>query len=55
VIKGLGLPPGPPGVRGLLCLSRNTALGQIERKYELARAYLDSPPGQLIVTTAQAA
>jgi hypothetical protein len=42
-------------VRGLLCLSRNTALGQIERKYDLARAYLDSPPGQLIVRTAQAA
>jgi hypothetical protein len=30
-------------VRGLLCLSCNTALGQIERKYDLARAYLDSP------------
>jgi hypothetical protein len=42
-------------VRGLLCLSCNTALGQIERKYELARAYLDSPPGQLIARTAQAA
>jgi Recombination endonuclease VII len=27
-------------VRGLLCLSCNTALGHIERKYELARAYL---------------
>jgi hypothetical protein len=33
-------------VRGLLCLSCNTALGHIERKYDLARAYLDSPPGQ---------
>lgn len=30
-------------------------LGPIERKYELARAYLDSPPGQLIARTAQAA
>jgi hypothetical protein len=29
-------------VRGLLCLSCNTALGQIERKYELAKAYLAS-------------
>jgi len=28
-------------VRGLLCLSCNTALGIIERKAELARAYLD--------------
>jgi len=36
-------------VRGLLCLSCNTALGHIERKYDLARAYLDSPPGQLVV------
>jgi hypothetical protein len=27
-------------VRGLLCLSCNTALGHIERKYHLARAYL---------------
>jgi hypothetical protein len=36
-------------VRGLLCLSCNTALGHIERKYNLARAYLDSPPGQLVV------
>jgi hypothetical protein len=30
-------------IRGLLCLSCNTTLGLIERKYELARAYLDSP------------
>ncbi len=30
-------------VRGLLCLSCNTALGIIERKLEQARAYLDSP------------
>ena len=27
-------------VRGLLCTSCNTALGVIERKYEMARAYL---------------
>jgi hypothetical protein len=39
-------------VRGLLCLSCNTALGLIERKYELARAYLDSPPVQLAVVDA---
>lgn len=31
-------------VRGLLCLDCNTTLGHIERKYELARAYLDNPP-----------
>jgi hypothetical protein len=36
-------------VRGLLCLSCNTALGQIERKYDLARAYLDRPPGQVLI------
>jgi hypothetical protein len=28
----------------LLCLSRNTTLGLIERKYDLARAYLNRPP-----------
>jgi Recombination endonuclease VII len=39
-------------VRGLLCLSCDTALGLIERKYELARAYLDSPPAQLVVADA---
>lgn len=32
-------------VRGLLCLTCNTALGHIERKSELARAYLANPPG----------
>ncbi len=42
-------------VHGLLCLSCNTALGVIERKYDLARAYLDSPPGQLVVRVEQAA
>jgi len=31
-------------IRGLLCLSCNTALGHIERKYALARAYIDNPP-----------
>lgn len=31
-------------IRGLLCLSCNAALGRIERKYALARAYLDHPP-----------
>jgi len=39
-------------VRGLLCLSCNTSLGLVERKYELARAYLDSPPAQLVVADA---
>ena len=42
-------------VRGLLCLTCNTALGHIERKYDLARAYLDSPPGQLLVMRQQVA
>jgi hypothetical protein len=32
-------------VRGLLCVSCNTALGIIERKYAMARAYLDSRAG----------
>jgi hypothetical protein len=31
-------------VRGLLCLSCNTALGHTERKYELARIHLASSP-----------
>jgi hypothetical protein len=31
-------------IRGLLCLSCNTALGHIERKYAMARAYLVSRP-----------
>jgi hypothetical protein len=31
-------------IRGLLCHTRNIALGYIERRYALARAYLDSPP-----------
>jgi hypothetical protein len=35
-------------VRGLLCLSCNTALGYIERKIGLARAYLAAPPGSLL-------
>ena len=39
--------PGP--VKRLCC---NTAFGLLERKYELARAYLDSPPGQLAVVAA---
>jgi hypothetical protein len=42
-------------VRGLLDLSCNTALGHIERKYDLARAYLDNPPSRLIVRVEQAA
>ena len=38
-----------------MCLGCNTALGHIERKYDLARAYLDSPPGQLLAMRQQAA
>ena len=33
-------------VHGLLELGCNVSLGHIERKYELARSYLASPPGQ---------
>jgi hypothetical protein len=32
-------------IRGLLCLSCNTALGHIERKLKLAQAYLDTRAG----------
>jgi hypothetical protein len=42
-------------VRGLLDLSCNTALGHIERRYDLARAYLDNPPGRLVMRTRRAA
>ena len=35
-------------VRGLLCHTCNIALGYIERRYEMARAYLDSPPVWLL-------
>jgi hypothetical protein len=42
-------------VRGLLCLGCNTALGHIERKYDMARAYLDSPPWQLVLRSEHAA
>jgi Recombination endonuclease VII len=31
-------------VRGLLCHTCNIALGYIEHRYAMARAYLDSPP-----------
>jgi hypothetical protein len=40
-------------IRGLLCLSCNTALGHIERKYQLARLYLDNPPGPAILAQPQ--
>jgi hypothetical protein len=33
-------------------LSCNIVLGLIERKYELVREYLDSPPAQLAVVDA---
>lgn len=32
-------------VRGLLCKDCNTALGHIERRYEMARTYLDTRAG----------
>jgi hypothetical protein len=35
-------------VRGLLCHACNVALGHIERRYAMARAYLDSPPIWLV-------
>jgi Recombination endonuclease VII len=35
-------------VRGLLCHTCNIALGHIERRYAMARAYLDSPPVWLL-------
>ena len=35
-------------VRGLLCHACNIALGYIERRYVMARAYLDSPPVRLL-------
>jgi hypothetical protein len=31
-------------IRGLLCISCNTALGQIEKKYAIAQAYLRDLP-----------
>src|SRR4051794_27002379 len=35
-------------IRGLLCHNCNIALGYIERRYAMARAYLDSPPVRLL-------
>jgi hypothetical protein len=35
-------------IRGLLCHACNIALGHIERRYAMARAYLDSPPVRLL-------
>jgi hypothetical protein len=35
-------------IRGLLCHTCNIALGYIERRYAMARAYLDSPPVWLL-------
>lgn len=35
-------------IRGLLCHTCNIALGHIERRYAIARAYLDSPPARLL-------
>jgi recombination endonuclease VII len=32
-------------IRGLLCHTCNIALGHVERRYAMARAYLDNPPG----------
>ena len=39
-------------IRGLLCHSCNIALGHIERRYAMARAYLDSPPVRLLAAAA---
>ncbi|HEY2078727.1 MAG TPA: endonuclease domain-containing protein [Streptosporangiaceae bacterium] len=39
-------------VRGLLCHGCNIALGHIERRYDLARTYLDSPAWQLVARAA---
>jgi hypothetical protein len=36
-------------VRGLLCPGCNISLGHIERRYSMARAYLDSPRGWQII------
>jgi Recombination endonuclease VII len=35
-------------VRGLLELSCNASLGHIERRYEMARAYLSNPPARRV-------
>ena len=35
-------------IRGLLCQTCNIALGHIERRYAMAREYLDSPPVRLL-------
>jgi Recombination endonuclease VII len=35
-------------IRGLLCHTCNIALGHIERRYVMARTYLDSPPVRLL-------
>jgi hypothetical protein len=35
-------------VRGLLCHTCNIALGHIERRYAMARAYMDSAPIRLL-------
>jgi hypothetical protein len=35
-------------IRGLLCHACNIALGHIERRYAMARAYLGSPPVRLL-------
>ena len=35
-------------IRGLLCHTCNIALGHIERRYAMARVYLDGPPVRLL-------
>jgi Recombination endonuclease VII len=42
-------------IRGLLCHVCNIALGHIERRYALARPYLDNPPAQLVARARRAA
>jgi hypothetical protein len=39
------IPVSPTQLKELLCHARDIALGGIERRYAMARAYLDSPPG----------
>lgn len=42
-------------VRGLLCRTCNAALGHIERKYDLACAYLEAPPAVALRTALEVA
>jgi Recombination endonuclease VII len=39
-------------IRGLLCLSCNTALGHIERKLAITLAYIGNPPARRVLKRA---